>query len=84
MIISRDITETSVVRDLFDGDNPKKWVLWASATTADGTQCKHLSVAVGVRIFRVQRRYIEGDDGFQTIYQGADLADAVRQYNQLS
>ena len=62
-----------------------RWDNFASATTADGTQRKHLDVRIGSHGYRVQRRYFaEKPDTWATIYEGRDLEEAVRIYNGLS
>ena len=59
----------------------------ASATTVDGTQRKTLTAAVGKSQFLVRRWYIaflaaDRKDP-ETVYEGADLTEAVRLYNGL-
>ena len=54
-----------------------RWVNFASATTSDQTQRKHLDVIVGSGtkgVYRVQRRYCDDPDKqWHTIYEGGRL-----------
>lgn len=60
------------------------WVQHASATTADDSQRKRLEVEIGKVNYRVRRKYCAPDEDWQTIYEGDNLAEAVRLYNSLS
>lgn len=61
-----------------------RWDNFASATTADRTQRKHLDVRINEEGYRVTRRYFaEKPDTWITIYEGRDLEEAVRLYNGL-
>ena len=61
-----------------------RWDNFASATTADGTQRKHLDVRIGSHGYRVQRRYFEDNGEWDTIYSGTSCAEAIKYYNGLS
>jgi len=65
------------------------WHPLASATTADDTMRKRLSVKVGSSVFRVRRYYLaEARQGnfkpWEAVYEGDDLDAAVQAYNRLS